>query len=286
MKRLFPIFLITLALFIEASVGYAAELVIEASPAAAETEFLLPVVLTDLEDINVVEGTLTLPEGITLVSIDTSGSAFPLFAEKPRYEPATHSVEFVAGAPTSVPDDSDALLFVIHARAASSGTYTITPTRFVAYINDGKGTSVNVSSQPTLLSVVEKGSLPAASRPEPATEPLIAEVGRDDTLFSGQWFVAFFGGSSGASVAHYEVREGWWKGPTRADRYYVLKNQSRSTTVWVSAISENGKKVTVHIPPANPWPEYALLFGLAVLVVVILFLTGKWIRRKQRSKFV
>lgn len=261
----------------------AATLSVEPPLAAAGSTILLPVVFSPGKDkVNVVEGSITIPDGITVDGIDTSGSAFSLFADGPIYMLSSRTIEFTAGAPGGLAPDSIALVFVIKAHADVEGKYDITPLGISSYENDGKGTRNPVSAPIASVSVGPKGSVAVDAFPPAAPAPLVAEIGNDESLFNGRWFATFYGGADSASIDHYEVREGWWRPSVRADRYYVLLDQDRSSTVWVTAVSENGKRVTSSIAAENPWTERAVA---AVLILVLATVGGLiWRRFFRRIK--
>lgn len=271
-----------LALAAYAFPANAASISIEAPLAGADAPFLLPVVFTpDKALVNAVEGSISVPDGVSIDGIDTAGSAFALFASGPVYVPASHSIEFTAGAPGGLSGETPALLFIVKAHAMVPGTYTLAPKSVSAYLNDGNGTKLAVGSAPSSVTVGEKGSVNVDAFPKPAPAPLIAEAGKDASLFNGKWFVTFYGGNEGDSVDYYEVREGWWRTPVRAERYYVLKDQGRGSTLWVTAVSRNGNTVTAGIPAANPWTERLVL---AAIVLVALILAWLLLRRLRRAK--
>ncbi len=270
-----------LALIAIASPAHAAQLSIEAPLAAAGERVALPVVLTrERASLNVLEGSVLVPEGMTIERIDTSGSAFALFMTGPSYVPASHSIEFTAGAPGGLGDKDPVLLFVIYARAEVPGSYAFSGT-VTGYENDGVGTALSIAVAPATLSVGPQGSVSVDALPTYPPRALIAEIGRDASLFEGKWFATFFGGESGSSVDHYVVREGWWRSEARADRYYVLQDQGRASTLWVTAVSENGKKTTVAIAALNPWPERILAAAAILLLGIIASLL--WRRFKKRT---
>lgn len=276
MKNFRTQFLAILFFGVLALPAYAAELTLEIPLAAVSSTIQIPVVFTAGEEtINVVEGSIGVPEGMTIERIDTSSSAFPLFASGPTYVPASRTIEFTAGALNGIAARDVALLFVLHARAEKESSYTLTPKSIHAYANDGIGTKLAVATVPTQVIVGEKGSVHTDIVPKGTPKALIAEIGKDDSLFEGKWFAAFFGSS-----AHYEVREGWWRFPERADRYYVLKDQNLRTTVWVTAADEQGKRVTTMIPATHPWAERAVLLALSLLAALCAYLAYRRLQKR------
>ena len=278
MKHFLPLLLVSLLLGAPTLTALGATLSVEPPLGSAESTIELPVVFSaDGESVNVVEGTITVPEGITIEAIDTSNSAFPLFASGPTYELGSRTIEFTAGAPLGINTDAVALVFVIHARSTFEGVYEFTSTAS-AYESDGSGTKIAVITNPAQLSVGAKGSVQVDALPKGAPQALVAEIGKDDSLFNGKWFVTFFGGSQGSPVEYYEVREGWWRTPKQADRYYVLEDQNLRTSIWVSAVDANGGRTTTYIGATYPWSERIALFAIAVLAGAIAFFLYRKLR--------
>lgn len=281
MKNLF-VLLFVFALFgTTAGTTQAATLSIETPQGSVGARVLLPVVLStsENESVNVIEGAIRVPEGMTVERLSTSGSDFPLFASGPTYDIGSRMIEFTAGARNPLAPSSRALLFTIEARTNTEQTYTFETTYVRAYAGDGSGSSVSVTSSPATLAIGPKGTTPETTLPKGFPAPLIAEVGKDDSLFEGKWFATFFGGASRGSVAYYEIREGWWRMPERAERYYVLKDQELRTTLWVSAVFEDGGRTTVSITPAHPWAERIVLLAITLIAGVAAYLLLRRMRK-------
>ena len=275
----FKTFTLAFLLFTVAVPLHAAELSIEAPLGGVGSPILLPVVFTaGDESVNVVEGSITIPEGMVVERLDTSGSAFPLFASGPTYMPSSRTVEFTAGSESGIGAREVALVFVIQARAEKEAMYEVSPGTIAAYASDGAGTKIAVAAHPTQVSVGAKGSVQVDAFPKGAPQTLLAEIGKEDSLFEGKWFLTFFGGAQGAPVARYEIREGWWRLPETAERYYVLKDQSLHTTVWVTAVDERGGRVTTMIPAAHPWTERVVLLALSLLAALCAYLAHRKLR--------
>ncbi len=269
-----------------ASGAYAAELSITPAPAGAGATFSIPVMVdVGNDNVNAIEGSLTVPDGLVIDTISTAGSVLALWAEGPSYVVTDRAIEFTGGSPHSIASGKQ-LLFVVHAHAAAQGSYVLTPKSLSAYANDGKGSRLAITSAPVTVMVGAKGSVPAESgqsTPHTATT-LVADLGRDASLFDGKYFIAFYGGDNGRGVDHYEIQEGWWSRAVRADKYYVVKDQSQGTSLYVTAINANGTVAVTTIPAAHPWKERGVLIALLlVLAVSILSIVNRFKVRHTRS---
>lgn len=275
--------LFVLLLGTSALTANAAMLTVQNEVGSVGARVAIPITFTTGEEpVNVVEGSIRIPDGLLVERIDTSRAAFPLFASGPRYELSSKSISFTAGAPQGIPPYTSGLLFTLYARAESEAAYEITPLEVEAYQSDGNGTRVAVAGAPGTVSVGPRGSTQEERFATGGREALIAEIGKDATLFNGLWFATFFGGSTGSTVAYYEVREGWWRLSTeRADRYYVLKDQERRTSLWITAVGEDGSRTTILVPALHPWAERAVLLALSLCGLLIAYLLYRRVRTKK-----
>lgn len=222
--------------------------------------------------LNVVEGVVRIPEGLHVIGVSTEGSAFPLWASAPTYVVKDRAVRFAGGSPEALPSDESARLFAIIVRADNEGTHSFT-VEGKAYADDGKGTAIPLGARSEPVSVGNahepRGDIPATK------SKLVAEIGRDASLFDGAWFVTFYGGDKGSGVAYYEVTEGN-REAVRAERYYVLQDQTLSENVRVTAFGNDGSRQSVTIGETN-----RLLWVLGILVLLAA-LASWWRWRRAR----
>lgn len=236
---------------------------------------------TDATRLNAVEGSITLPEGVLVDGIDTTGSAITLWVERPYHVLSGHTVSFTGGTPGGLPADASLLLFSVRVSSSNPGNYTLGPVEASVYAHDGAGTKqavVGDSKRVTVGEARQRGGYAFASAP-PA--PLYAEMGNDPALFDGLFYIALLGGDSGEGVAYYEVTEGWFTGSVRADRYYVLSDQNRRSSIRVTAVTADGHRSSIVLTPPYPWYDYvvyAVSFLLSSLALWILM------RRRRMMK--
>jgi hypothetical protein len=233
------------------------------------------------ENINVIEGSIRIPSGITVQNIDTTGSSLAVFAHGPTLDLSQGTIEFTGGTPQGI-EEATGTLFVIEARADAVGTYTVIPKSVSAFENNGEGTQVGITVPAVTVTVRDDGEVEERAVQGTPT-PLVTAIGREETLFEGKWFVTFYGGASGASVDHYEVKEGWFGQTVSAERYHVLRDQGRSATLFVTAVDANGNTVSTRISPENPWPERFLFAGgIALLLALCGALYFLFLRKRNR----
>lgn len=283
------IFFTFITILFAAQSAYAATVSIEPSAPAAppSTQFALTItVTTDSNPINVVEGSVRIPPDVTVDAISTAGSAFTLWPLQPEFVTNDGKIEFSGGAPGGVPAGTRAILFTVYAHTDIADSYVFQPTGITAYRNDGKGTREPIAATGASIDV-RPGATPAPLKASPLkATPLTANVGNDPALFDGQYFVSFYGGDRGKGVSYYEVQEGVFESWNRADRFYVLKNQSLNREIFVRAVDEDGvsAKTTIHAPNGN---RVFAAFGIgalsALLIAACFFLLRRFLGKRRSA---
>jgi hypothetical protein len=262
------------------SAAYAATLSLVPGAAGADQEFPIQIrIAPEGEHLNVVEGTIRIPNGVTVTRVSTGGSSLTLWTVQPVFSRATHEVSFTGGVPGGLPADGTSLLITVYARA-SAGTYAITPTTVTGFRADGSGTRVPVTVSPitvTVGSATVKDTTPADHQ---APDQLIAELGSDASIFGGLPYVFAYGHDAGTGIASFETKEGWFGSFAPSDRYYVLKHSPAYTPVWVRAIDVAGNARTVHVPGTGGLVFIAVCAAPFVLLILLLIALFIWKKRR------
>ncbi len=119
-------------------------------------------------------------------------------------------------------------------------------------------------------------------------EPISSLVTRESSMYDNKFILIFSTVDKGSGVDHYDVREGK-KVTAGAVSPYQIQDQSRATTLSVTAFDKAGNSVTATFPGAssNPTAKYhyatvlvLVAAGLLILVLVYLFMHTK--RKKQQ----
>jgi len=146
-----------------------------------------------------------------------------------------------------------------------------------ALLNDGKGT-------PAVLSVVNTPFVPlvaATSSPSLDTsppDPFLPQIGRDPSIFNGDYFVAFAATDPQSGIDHYEILEGSDTVWHTATSPYRLTDQTLSSNIYIRAVDGAGNFRVVELPAQNKpgsgmmaaghkWLE--ALLGLVVLLLMV-----------------
>jgi hypothetical protein len=235
-------FIALAALLIGGAVGAHAatfSVTVTPSPAAPNTLFTGQVWLeTGADSLNAVEGTISVPDGLQISSVDSGNSALSLWASSPVFVIKDSLLSFAGGTPKPLPANTRALLFTFTGTATRSGAYAFSPIHLAAYKADGKGTAAGTAFTPSSLKISKDGDTAAAPVSKDAAAPVFVDVslGSDPSLFDGKYFVSFAATDAGTGVEKYEIQEGMFAPFVRAERYYVVRDQGLSKNITVRAI--------------------------------------------------
>lgn len=244
------------------------------------------------KEINAVEGEILLDYltgAASLADLNTAGSPFSLWPDKPLPSENNTSVSFVGGSPGGL-ISTDAIVLNILLKLQKPGQITLSPNNIEVYLNDGKGTKDNVSINALQINVLpEQSDAPSVddwntilSNDKIAPESFDITLGRDPSLFDNQYFISFFTTDAESGMAYYEVQEG--KGTfVRAESPYVLTDQSLLNVITVKAVDKAGNERVAKFMPTAPSNMRLLFWIVAILIVVSAITVMLWqsIRRKK-----
>jgi len=289
MKPVAPSFSKTILLaglfFIAGSVHAASvSVVVTPSPVQAGKPFTAVVRLhTGSESLNAVDGSIAIPDGLSISSVSLGASALALWIKTPVYVIRDKSIVFTGGTPKGLPSGADLELFTFTGSGTLPGTYPLTSKGITAYKNDGKGTLVptTLASSTVRIGGTTSGTVPATAKDTVAPAFVDASIGRDPALFGGKYFVSFIATDTGGGVDHYEIQEGWLKPFVRASQIYVLADQTLSSTITIVAYDKAGNTARTTIPATHPRVPF-WFYGIGVLSLLILS-TVVWRLRKKKT---
>jgi hypothetical protein len=266
---------------------------------AGDTAAISIIADTEGSEVNGIEGTLVIPAGVRVREFRDAGSVINFWIERPAAG-AGGSVRF--GGVTAGGFSGPALpLFSVSFDA--DPTKDISDIRIVAAgmraaLNDGQGTSVAIPDASAAVRFTRE--LPSAEPAEvspPADitppEPFAITPARDPSVAGGLWFIVFSTQDKGSGMQRYdmqetesgEVREGEW---AIAKSPFVLRDQSRKSTVFVRAIDNAGNARTAVLSPGTDAAQYAgrlfwYILGGAGILVLFLVLLLVWRSSRHRG---
>ncbi len=241
---------------------------------------------TERKKINAVDGSLII-DGFAnrITSINTAGSPFTLWPGRPSLIGNTLTLN--GGVPGGI-QDSSVLLFTITARNVELDKASIVPKDLFVYLDNGRGDGEKVGDATLFLdaevrtsSELQKAILNDTTPPKRFS----VDIGKDEELFDGKYFISFTTSDEHSGVRQYEVQEGT-STPILADSPYLLTDQTLSTVIKVRATDNAGNSVV-----ATLQPEYKLPLKVKVSIILITSLIVLatcrylWIRKRKHTKY-
>lgn len=239
---------------------------------------------TDGQEINTAEGVVRFESSANVVSLNTGGSIFDLWARKPSFE--NGGISFTGGSTSGV-YGSALRVFSIAVKPTSAKSIKINFENAFAYLNDGKGTKILLDGSPVELPVAQSGekiddvsALATSDTVAPAKFSI--ELGRDQGISDGKYFVSFYATDEASGINRYEVIENDLPA-VRSGNVYVLQDQTLSGKVEVRAIDNAGnvRTETLKLKTGFTWLKIAL-GSLLALIVISAVAAGFLILRKKR----
>lgn len=233
---------------------------------------------SEKKSINALEGSVMLeylPNMVSLIGINTSGSPFSLWPSRPLPSENNTSISFAGGSPGGL-TSQDAVVFNIAVKLQKEGRLLLAPSAIGVYLNDGKGTKDQVRVKSLVIDI-----LPPKSNSQPTDdwssltsndttppEPFEIYAGQEGSVFDGRKFLSFSTTDGQSGVAYYEVLEGNLP-PVRANDTYILQEQNKSVKVTVTAYDSSGN-ARKSIYNSTPYSASNLMILLIVVVLVTL----------------
>ena len=233
---------------------------------------------TDGENVNAFGGTVSYPADLLqLGEIRDGDSLVNFWVDTPTSTP--DGVLFSGITPGGYQGQSGKILsLVFTAKAAGQGSISVVNGQLLR--NDGVGTEIPFTVSNMVFSVSNGGTgkvvVPQIKDTEPP-ESFVPEIGQDQNIFNGEWFVAFAAEDKGSGIDHYEVKESKytildfakWNIATSP---YLLTDQNLHSTIYVKAVDKSGNERIEKIAPMHPLAFYENLDNWFILIIIIAFL--------------
>lgn len=262
----------------------AATLQLVPSEARAGQEFAVAVKFNPEGDtINVVEGTIDIPEGMSVSRISTGGSALAVWTVEPAFSRSSSSVSFTGGVMgAGLPLNTESLLFTLYATATGEQTYVLAPDSVYAFRADGTGARVEVAASDTSVAVGTQGVSELDRTDHIRPLEVVGELGSDPALFDNAPFVFLYARDDNSGIAQYAVKEGWFASYEDVEQYYVLRDATAGSPVWVRATDAAGNTRSAHVVGTGGYLYYVVMVLPYVLVLLVLGLVFWRLRSRKQ----
>lgn len=277
------------------------------------------------ECVNAVDGVITYSDAIEPVDISIGDSIFPLWIESPTINRENRTITFAGGVPNGycgrvvgdprVTNTVAEIIFNLPGFSIGGSSDAVATVNFsdetTVYLNDGQGTSIKPR---TLGATLDLASRPGDRMQNVWLEDIRADnippsefsisLHRDETAFSGKYYIIFNATDKQTGIDRYEVMEeplaqlgsfqwGRADAPWEVIRSpYVLKDQTLNSTIRVKAIDKAGNEyIATYIPDESLRTASGdrilltiFIFVFGVLLLILLAVTLSFVRRRKTKK--
>lgn len=274
------------------------------------------------ECVNTVDATIHYDESIRAVDVSRGDSILSIWVEDPVINEEAHTITFAGGIPGGycgrIPGDPSltnvVLKLVFRSPGLTVGGGNTSQAGRVwidenvqVLLHDGYGTNTNTRLQDSVINllstpgtqvvdlwrgeVTQDGDLPS---------DFSITLTKDDTAFSGKYFVVFNASDKQSGIDHYELMEEpfsefysfrWGRADApwvTVTSPYVLEDQTLNSTIRIKAIDKAGNEriaTLVPDPALRKMSEDKLIaivvIGGVIALIAVLIGYGLW-KRKQR----
>ena len=252
---------------------------------------------TDTDIINAIEGSVQIPDALSLVDIHLSGSLVPLWITPPA-ENGKGIISFAGVLPGGYHGVGN--LFTLVLRAAQESTATISfsnDTR--VYLNDGKGTTA-ILALPTLTFLIQSsvGTPRSVSLEKDITPP----ESFTPIIHSGESFgltgsvLVFVAQDKNSGIARYDIARSY-EGTVKESDFswhtiespYALVAGDSIRYLYIRAVDREGNTRVAIVPPQSFSPiAFMLAWRIFLLtgVMIAVILSFWWYKRSRDVRAV
>jgi hypothetical protein len=246
---------------------------------------------TEGQAINAIEVHLSFdPQKMSVENISTGGSAVNFWIESPTVSNQAGTLDLSGIIPGGLTTASRAIVSfnVVSLQPGVQAQFNVVSAR--ALLDDGKGTPATLSIVNTpFVPPVAVTSSPLLDTSPP--DPFVPQIGRDPSIFNGDYFVAFSTTDPQSGIDHYEILEGSDTVWHNATSPYRLTDQSLSSNIYIRAVDGAGNFRVVELPAQNtpakisPARAWGLpILGLIVLLLIVLEIVRRMWKWKQKER--
>ncbi|OHA24380.1 MAG: hypothetical protein A3H57_03580 [Candidatus Taylorbacteria bacterium RIFCSPLOWO2_02_FULL_43_11] len=248
---------------------------------------------TDGQKINAAEGILKTSDNLSIEGTRYGDSILSLWPATPRVSDKKKVLSFTGGVPGGY-SGSNGLLLSFLVRANAAGDSFVSINNISLFLHDGAGTSLEGTKKNSLyFSVSEKKAgepikEASLSLGEDTLGPEMAKtiVSKDESVFEGNYFVAFSAADKHSGVDYFDVIEEPFlikyltyfnKETKQAKSPVLLVYQYWPSKVTVSVYDQANNKSQASVrKPHDVYVLATLLFSVLLLFSVVILKKGKY----------
>lgn len=232
------------------------------------------IIETQKEEINAIEGIVTVAENSEVEEIGDGNSIVSIWLEKPEYNQG--NIRFSGIIPGGF--NGKGSLFKIKYKSDSASPFELENLRILLNEEDGKNAGIVYMPNKNLGAVGDANLEIDAYPPERFTPEII----NDDAIENGRYVLVFSTTDKGSGVEKYQIlekqsdRESSWKDATSP---YLLDDQNLNSEIYVRAVDKTGNFIIAYIPAKNPQSYPDKIYWIILLALLILSI-GIVLRKK------
>jgi len=252
---------------------------------------------TQGEYINAIEGDIRYDtKALIFLGIDDARSTIPIWVE--RFKDNGGVIHYSGIIPGGYKGEH-VVVGELRFMTKAAGVTSLSIENTKMFRHDGDGTQIIQPPSVFSIFVTESASREVVEeKPRDVFSPdsFSIQVSRDPTMFEGRWFIVFISQDKDSGIDHYEVAEKrsiFGRPPTsrvltweRAESPYVLRDQSRSSYVYVKAVDRGGNVTVSELSPVpSITKEKRYVIGVIIFFIVLLLsIVIVWWEKKKRGR--
>jgi hypothetical protein len=278
------------------------------------------------ECINAIDGVIHYSSNIEPVDVSIGDSILRVWVEEPKIDKVNRTITFAGGIPNGycgrVAGDPrltnvlTEIVFQLPGFAVGGNGDPVATISFsdesTAYLNDGLGTKVTPATYPAKISLDSKVGISIANpwheevkADNVPPEEFSISLQKDDTTFSGKYYIVFSTTDKQTGIDHYEVMEEpltqfgafqWGRADApwiavQQPPVYKLDDQSLNSIIRVKAIDKAGNEYIATLIPDEAMRTLSQTqilmivagFAVSALMIVAGVVMTVWLRKRRKK---
>ncbi len=230
---------------------------------------------TENEEINALEGIVSVSSNLQNLSAQNGNSVIPMWIEKPEYQ--NSKIKFSGIIPGGF--NGKGKLFEIQHPENLANFFELTSVRI--FLNNPNGELATTTSH-AIVYQKQKSEMADIYPPERFKPEIVSEQG----IENGKYVLVFSTTDKGSGIDKYQIME---KGAEEnsnwedAESPYLIKDQSLESDIYVRAVDKSGNFLVSYLPAQNK-PSNAQKLLWLIPLLLLLLISGLFAHKKYAKK--
>lgn len=219
---------------------------------------------TNTNSINAIEGTLLIPQNISIAKIYDGNSTILFWVDKPILDKDTNTIRFSGFTPGGFQGNRNLFSFDGNFTEKDLDKFVFQNVRALA--NDGQGTVVQVKLTIASTTINKDTTSP---------EIFVPEISKSPDAFNNSYFISFVTQDKGTGIDHYEYATTRFFNPSlnswkTAQSPLVLTKDEASKRIFIKAVDGAGNERISTLFGPNYFEYTFIRFIIGVLIICVL----------------